>query len=188
MSYPVYLSSFVGRKNELGEIKSLMREKSTRLVTLTGSGGSGKTRLAYEAITQLASAFEDGLVWVELVGLADPLAVPQAVASALEMNTAPGQTVLQALTAFLQHREALIVLDNCEHLIQACSGLVDGLLRACPALHILATSRQRLAVEGEQVWPVPPLAYPTTDALPLDALTRYDALQLFAARARQARP
>jgi non-specific serine/threonine protein kinase len=188
MSFPVYLSTFVGRQTQLAEIKSLIRQKAVRLLTLTGPGGCGKTRLAYESLADFSGAFEDGTYWVELVGLSDPLAVSQSIAASLQVAVAPGQTPLEALTFFLQQREALIVLDNCEHLLAACAQVADALLRACPALRVLATSRQKLGVEGEQVWPVPPLSYPVDDSLSLDALTRYDALTLFAARAKLVHP
>lgn len=188
MSFPVYLSTFVGRQTQLGEIKSLIRQKAIRLLTLTGPGGCGKTRLAYESLADSSGAFEDGVYWVELVGLSDPLAVPQSIAASLQVDLAPGQTPLEALTFFLQPRETLVVLDNCEHLLAACAHLVDALLRACPALHVLATSRQKLGVEGEQIWPVPPLSYPTDKSLSPEVLTRYDAVNLFAARAKLIHP
>jgi predicted ATPase/DNA-binding SARP family transcriptional activator/Tfp pilus assembly protein PilF len=188
VKHPVYLSTFVGRRKELGEIKALLRERSVRLLTLTGPGGCGKTRLAFEALSEISQTFEDGAVWVDLVGLSDPAALIQEIATRLSVRPASGQTVLAALIATLQQRETLLILDNCEHVWEASALLADTLLRACPELHLLATSRQRLRVEGEQVWPVPPLSYPINDAPTFNALVNYDALQLFQARARLVQP
>ena len=188
VKHPVYLSTFVGRRKELGEIKTLVMERSVRLLTLTGPGGCGKTRLAYELFSELSEAFEDEAVWVNLVGISDPATLIQEIATILNVRPAPGQTLLAALIATLQQRETLLILDNCEHVREASAQLADTLLRACPELHLLATSRQRLGVEGEQVWPVPPLSYPIRDATTFNALVDYDALQLFQARARLVQP
>jgi len=188
VSYPIFLSTFVGRKNELGEIKALIREGAIRLLTLTGPGGCGKTRLASEVFSEIAVNFEDGVAWVSLVGLSDPGDLLQEIAATLNVRPPPGQTVLTALSTALQQQETLIVLDNCEHLLDASARLVDGLLRACPGLRFLATSRQKLGVEGEQVWPVPPLSYPAADNAQLNSTVDYDALQLFSERARLVNP
>jgi non-specific serine/threonine protein kinase len=164
VKHPVYLSTFIGRRKELSEIEMLLRERSVRLLTLTGPGGCGKTRLAFELFSELSEAFEDGVAWVDLVVISDPAALIQEIATRLSIRPAPGQTVLAALIATLQQRESLLILDNCEHVREASTQLADTLLRACPELYLLATSRQRLGVEGEQVWPVPPLSYPTDDS------------------------
>jgi non-specific serine/threonine protein kinase len=185
---PVYLSRFIGRKKELGEIRSLVQERSVRLLTLTGPGGCGKTRLAYEALSELSDAFEDGITWVELAGLSHPEALSQEIVASLNIGPAPGQSFLSALIAALQQRETLLILDNCEHLIEASAQMVDTLLRACPELHFVTTSRQKLGVEGEQVWPVPPLSYPADGSSQVISLGDYDALQLFYARARLVHP
>ncbi len=186
MDYPVFLSSFVGRKLELEEITSLLRKKAVRLLTLTGPGGSGKTRLAFETLQKLSDEFEDGAVWVDLSGSFLPEAVPQTVAAQLEVKPGPGQPLLAALQAALRSRETLIILDNCEHLVSSCATLANALLRACPSLYLLATSRQTLGVEGEQVWPVPPLSYPAEDSAPAHLILQSDAIRLFGERARQA--
>ncbi|HSL46893.1 MAG TPA: NB-ARC domain-containing protein, partial [Anaerolineales bacterium] len=188
MKHPVYLSTFVGRRKELGEIKALFKERSVRLLTLTGPGGCGKTRLAFEVLSEISQTFEDGAVWVDLVGLSDSAALIQEITTRLSVRPASGKTVLATLIATLQQRETLLILDNCEHVREASAQLADSLLRACPELHLLATSRQRLGVEGEQVWLVPPLSYPINDAPTFNALFNYDALQLFQARARLVQP
>lgn len=188
MSFPVFLSSFIGRKSETAKLISLWQAKSTRLLTLTGPGGSGKTRLAVEILPNIKDTFEDGLVWVELAGLSDPAALPQAVAFALGVNAIPGQTLLNTLIAALQPREILIIFDNGEHLLEACASLINALLRACPTLYWMVTSRQMLGVEGEQRWPVLPLSYPTENATSPERLRDFEAIQLFAARAKQVHP
>ncbi|GAB4577599.1 MAG: hypothetical protein Fur0022_03300 [Anaerolineales bacterium] len=188
MNFPVYLSSFIGRKNETDELISRLQAKASRLLTLTGPGGSGKTRLAAEILPNLKDVFEDGLIWVELAGLSDPAALPQTVASALGVNAVPGQTLLNTLITTLQPREMLIILDNGEHLLEACASLIEVLVRACPALYWMVTSRQMLGIEGEQRWPVPPLSYSTDNVLPLETLSNYESVQLFTARARQIHP
>lgn len=119
MNGPVYLSRFIGRKKELGEIRSLIRERSVRLLTLTGPGGCGKTRLAYEALSEISDTFEDGIAWVALAGVSHPEALSREIAASLNIGPATGQSSLSALIATLQQRETLIVLDNCKHLIEA---------------------------------------------------------------------
>ena len=188
MRHSAYLSTFIGRKEEVGEITSLMRERSVRLLTLTGPGGCGKTRLAYEALSVISDTFEDGTAWVDLAGLSTADDLLLETASALDIRPGPGQTLPAALTAALQQRETLLVLDNCEHLIDACAQMVDALLRACPELHFLATSRQKLSVEGEQAWPVPPLSYPEKDISSIKSMGDYDAVQLFMERSRLVDP
>lgn len=187
MVRPTYLSSFVGREVELNEIRSRLREKSTRLLTLVGPGGAGKTRLAHEAINGLADAYEDGIAWIDLVGLSLPSAVPQTVASALEINITGGQSAIEALSGTLCSREILIVMDNCEHVAAACADLLDALLRECAELSILTTSRIPLGLEGEHIWSVPPMSHPESLSAQ-QSLAGFDAVKLFAERARQVRP
>src|SRR5215210_6594623 len=145
---PLELSSFVGREREVAETQRLLLE-NTRLLTLTGSGGCGKTRLALAAAGELVERFGDGVWMVELASLADPSLLPQEVASTLGVREQPGRSPTQTLSEHLRTRKVLLVLDSCEHLIQACAGFAEALLRSCPNLRILATSREALGVTGE---------------------------------------
>ena len=155
---PVPLSTFVGREREMEEVKRLMA--SYRLVTLTGTGGSGKTRLALEVASQLIDTFDSGTWWVELASLSNEILLPQAVAKALSVHDIPNQPLSETLAKDLANKELLLVLDNCEHLIAACAQLTQTLLESCPDLRILATSREPLGIPGEIVWSVPPLSLP----------------------------
>jgi predicted ATPase/DNA-binding CsgD family transcriptional regulator len=182
---PVQLTSFVGREAELAEVAGLLG--AHRLVTLTGAGGIGKTRLAMEAAG--AVGVPDGVWQVELASVADPAQVPREVAAALGLKPSGGEPIEEAMLAALADRELLLVLDNCEHLVGACAELAEGLLRVCPRLRLLATSRERLGVPGEAVYPVPPLASPDVDEVAGSSeLSGYDAVHLFVERARLGRP
>ena len=184
---PRQLTSFVGREAEVAEVARLLQDAP--LVTLTGVGGVGKTRLAQEAASRMAGAWPDGVCFVDLAPLSDPGLVPHAVAAALDIREAPGRPLLATLSDALGPRRLLLVLDNCEHLVEACAGLAGALLRACPDLRVLATSREALRVAGEVPYRVPSLAVPATDGpLPVEALTRSDAVRLFAARAAVVHP
>ena len=153
---PLQLSSFVGHEKELAEVKRLL--KDARLLTLTGPGGCGKTRLALAAADELVEGFEDGAWLVELAPLSDPSLVPQAVASALGVREQPNRSLTETLSDNLRTRKLL--LDNCEYLIEACATLVEALLRSSPELRVLATSREALGIVGEVAWPIPPLSLP----------------------------
>ena len=181
------LSSFVGRGKELAEVKRLLQ--NTRLLTLTGSGGCGKTRLAVVAAAELVGGFEDGVWMVELASLADPALVPQAAASVLGVRERPGRSLTETLSDHLRTRELLLVLDNCEHLIEACATLTGALLRSCPGLRVLATSREALGITGEVAWPVPSLALPDLRRLlDIQSLPQYESARLFAERAVAVKP
>ena len=184
---PSEFSSFVGREKELAEVMRLLKE--TRLLTLTGSGGCGKTRLALKVVGDLAWAYPDGVWLVELASLADPSLVPQAVASALGAREQPGRSLTETLANYLRAKNLLLVLDNCEHLIEACADLAEALLRSCPGLRVLATSREALGIVGEVVWPVPSLSLPDLRRLPeRERLSRYEAARLFVERAAAVKP
>lgn len=184
---PLELSSFVGREKEIAEVEKLLA--TTRLLALTGSGGCGKTRLALEMSRDIVEEFEDGAWWVGLASLVEPDLVPKAVASALGVREQSGRTPTEALCDYLRYRKLLLILDNCEHLIGACATLADALLRACPNLRILATSREALGIAGETCWPVPSLSLPAASHLPpVEELLRYEAVRLFVERAAAVLP
>ncbi|MEJ7816454.1 MAG: AAA family ATPase, partial [Rubrobacter sp.] len=184
---PLELSSFVGREKELAEVKRLLED--TRLLTLTGAGGCGKTRLALAIASELLEGFEDGVWMVELVPLADPSLVPQAVASTLGVREEPGRSPTETLSDYLGSKKLLLVLDNCEHLIEACAALAETLLRSCSELRVLATSREALGITGEVAWPVPSLSLPDLRRLPaVESLPQYESALLFVERAEAVKP
>jgi predicted ATPase/DNA-binding CsgD family transcriptional regulator len=184
---PLQMTRFFGREGELAQVRARLDEN--RLVTLTGAGGVGKTRLALRAAEELLPGYTDGVWLVELAPLTDPALVPQQVAASLGLRDEPGQPLLDTLIAYLRARQALLVLDNCEHLLAACAHLSDRLLRACLRVRVLATSREPLGVAGEVVCAVASLAFPAPGQLPpLNQLADYTAIRLFVDRARLVRP
>jgi predicted ATPase/DNA-binding CsgD family transcriptional regulator len=184
---PAPLTSFVGREREMAEVRRLL--SGTRLLTLTGAGGSGKSRLAFEAARASLADFPDGVWLVELAALSDGRLVPHAAAAALSVHERSKRSVTDTLAAALRDRTLLLVLDNCEHLLNACAVLAGTLLRECPGVRILATSREALGVPGETIWRVPSLDSPDPFhvAAP-DRLTGFEAVRLFADRAASVRP
>lgn len=186
-TWPNPLTSFVGRKQDLARLTSILA--TTRLITLTGVGGVGKTRLALEFIELVQKGFPDGVWWVDLAPLAQSELVPRSVANVLGVKEEVGQPVVDTLIEAWREKTAWIVLDNCEHLIQACAQLTEALLRGCRNLKILATSREVLGLTGEVIFAVPPLSTPTDpDQVTDDILERYDAVRLLADRAAAALP
>jgi len=186
-SLPLPLTDFVGREVEVSTLCRLVAED--RLLTLTGPGGIGKTRLGLELGRTVADAFAGGVWLVELAAVTEDAQVPRALAQVLGLREDPGQPLVDALVAHLQDPARLIILDNCEHLREACGILVAALLARCKTLHVLATSREPLRLVGEQLWPVAPLALPdAADAADPTALADFEAVALFTARAREAQP
>src|SRR6266508_1124150 len=181
---PTSLSSFIGREKELDEITRLIAKN--RLVTLTGVGGIGKTRLSIQVASGLLNDRPNGTWLVELAPLSDPALVPHTITSTLGLIEQSGRSPLAILTDFLQSKHALLILDNCEHLIQACAELAETLLRTCPDLHILATSREALGIAGETLYLVPALTTPAPVRVSLNILPDYEAVQLFVERAQSA--
>lgn len=167
---PVELTRFVGRARELDALREIAG--TSRLLTITGAGGSGKTRLALELVTQLMPDLKEGVAWVELASISSDALVPGAMLRVLDPSAEPGGAAIDRIVDMLRDSPALIILDNCEHLVAACASLADTLLRACPRLRIVATSREALGVQGERAWLAPPMD--------LDS----DAVQLFVERAR----
>jgi predicted ATPase/DNA-binding NarL/FixJ family response regulator len=181
---PAELTSFVGRRSELAEVKRLLAD--SRLVTLTGIGGVGKTRLALRAAAELRRAFRDGVWLVQLDQLHDQALVAEAVARALGLQDRAGYASAATLAEYLAGRQVLLVLDNCEHLVDATAKLADLLLRAAPGLRVLATSRESLNMTGETVLAVPPLPAPEAGRqLAVADLARFPAVGLFTERAAQ---
>ncbi len=181
---PVGVAAFVGRVHERATVAGLIA--GTRVVTLTGSGGCGKTRLAMEVAGDVAPGFSDGTFWVDLQGVREPGLVAQAVGGAVDVHERPGQALTDTLAERLHARHLLVVLDNCEHLVAACAELVGALSVACPQLHVLSTSRVPLAVGGEATFDVAGLPVPGADAASSSAVAAADAARLFEVRARQA--
>src|SRR6266511_3831911 len=184
---PLQLTSFIGRARELVTIAAMLG--NARLLTLTGPGGSGKTRLALRLAEDMLVQFPSGIWLVELAPLADPALIVQTIATVLGVCEEPGRALLATLTAYLHDKQLLLVLDNCEHLIDACAQLADTLLRAASRLRVLASSREPLGIAGEAFFRVPALAVPDPHQLPpLDQLAHYEAVQLFVARAGAVQP
>jgi len=181
---PLQLTSFVGRERELARVKELMGEH--RLVTLTGAGGSGKTRLALQVAGELLGGFQHGAFFVDLTSVKDPALVPLTVAQALGLGVDPGGDALAAARAYLQDRELLLILDNFEQVAEG-AGMVEDLLSAASKLRVLVTSRMTLRIFGEQEYEVPPFELPDAQR-PWKELSRYEAVALFVDRARAVKP
>ena len=177
---PAQLSTFIGRDRELSEVRAL--GESSRMVTLTGAGGCGKTRLSLQVAAEMLDGAGDGVWLVELAAVSDPDAVPSAIAGALGIAPQGGRAALEALLDALGPQDILIVLDNCEHLIDACAKTADALLRRCPRVHLVATSREPLGITGETIYRVPSLSLPASDGSV--AAESSDAVALFVDRAR----
>jgi predicted ATPase/class 3 adenylate cyclase len=183
---PQQATSFIGREKDLAELQRLLAK--TRLLTLIGSGGCGKTRLCLQVAADSLERFPDGAWLVELAALADPGLVPQTVATVLGLKEAPGKPITQTLTDYLKDKRLLLLLDNCEHLLDGCARLADALLRLCPHAKILASSREALGIGGEQAYRVPSLSLPDPKQAHTPAsVAPFEAVQLFTDRALLAR-
>ncbi len=185
---PAALTSFIGRESELESLQRLVAGDSARLVTLTGPGGTGKTRLALEAAAGLMQSFRDGIRLVELAPLSDPALIPQTVATVLGVHESTGKSFTQVVIEHLRGKRLLLILDNCEHVVEAAAAWAEQLLQACQHLHILATSREILGTPGETPFRVPSLALPAAVNVPFEALARCESVRLFVERARTALP
>jgi predicted ATPase/DNA-binding CsgD family transcriptional regulator len=192
---PLQLTSFIGRERDLSEVKRLV--SSSRLVTLTGAGGCGKTRLAIQGAKAASDTFADGVWWVDLAPLREAGLIPQLVAQTLGLRQAPNQLLLESLLNFVRPKQMLLILDNCEHLLAACAQFAQQLLSQAPTLQIMAASREVLAIASETIYPVSGLAWPSfgTEAgrdgqrnFDPQALMQYDAVRLFVERARAVSP
>jgi len=184
---PVPITSFIGREKEVEEVVKMVGKN--RLVTLAGSGGVGKTRLAIQSSHKLLNKFKDSVWWIDLVGLSDPSLVPQAVAKVFDVREVPNQPLTETLVGEFQTKQVLVVLDNCEHLILACAQLADRLLGGTRHLKILATSREALDILGETVWPVPSLSLPDIDdSSTAKSLSKSESVRLFVERATVMQP
>jgi predicted ATPase/class 3 adenylate cyclase len=179
---PAQLATFIGRDRELAEVRAMVA--SSRLVTLTGAGGCGKTRLGLQVAAGLLDGSGDGVWLVELAAVTDQDAVAPAISGALGMTAQPGRPVLEALTDVLAPQNALIMLDNCEHLIGGCAKTAEAIVRRCPRMRLLATSREPLGIGGETIYRVPPLSLPEPGKADPAAAESFDAVALFADRAR----
>ena len=181
------LTSFVGREQEIAQLRDLLRVN--RLVTLTGAGGAGKTRLAIEVASRSVDAFADGVWLVELAALSDPSLVPQAVAKALDVKEQPARPVIETLNDYLASKKLLLVLDNVEQLLDACAHLVVEIVRRSADITVLVTSRERLGMTGELTYRVPSLTVPgANETLTPQAGSSYEGVRLFVERASLARP
>ena len=185
---PRPITAFIGRETEMLEVERLL--ETSRLLTLTGAGGCGKTRLAQEVAAGLLKSFPDGAWFVDLAATGDPRLVPQATARTLDLRERQGATLTQVLCDYLATAHALLVLDNAEHLLEACALLVQELVRACPHVRVLVTSRERLDIEGEVAYRVPSLSVPdrVKSNLVLGELLLNESVRLFVDRAQATRP
>jgi predicted ATPase/DNA-binding SARP family transcriptional activator len=184
---PVQLSSFVGREREMRDIERLLT--GNRALTLTGTGGAGKTRLAIEAVATQMSAYDDGAWLVELAGVSDPALVIQAIADVFEVHEQQAAPLIELVIGYIGDRRLLLLLDNCEHLVDACASAAQSLLTGCPNLRLMTTSRQPLRIPGEVVFRVPSLPVPDPDAaIELGELASIDSVRLFSERAQAILP
>ncbi len=184
---PQQVTTFIGREREDAEVKTLLAQ--THLLTLTGVGGTGKTRLSIQVAADLLDQFFDGVWLIELASVTDPSRVGQSIAQTLGISEEPGQRVEQTLARALKEKRLLLLLDNCEHVLGACAGLADTLIRSCPQVKIIATSREALGIAGEQVYRLPSLSLPDPKVMQTsETLSQFEAVRLFIDRAQLVQP
>jgi predicted ATPase/class 3 adenylate cyclase/Flp pilus assembly protein TadD len=180
---PTQLTSFIGREKEIAEVKQMM--KDARLLTLTGAGGTGKTRLSLQVASEILQSFKDGVWFVELAPISNPELAPNTVANVLHVQEESGRPLTASLLDWLKDKESLLILDNCEHLIDACAQLVDSIVHSCPKTRVLASSREALGIAGEVAYRVPSLPLPD---IKNEQIESFASAQLFIERAAQAKP
>lgn len=193
---PLPLTSFIGREQEIAELKQLLstdnantQSLNKRLVTITGPGGMGKTRLAIQVARELLAFYPDGVWRVDLASISDPELVPQTISSVLQLREQGSLSITSRLVEYFQDKKCLLLLDNCEHLVQACAQFADTSLQVCPDLVILATSRETLGIMGECVFRVSGLSVPDIHLTsPVDSLLKQESIQLFVDRAQNVMP
>jgi predicted ATPase/class 3 adenylate cyclase len=184
---PTQLTSFVGRDKELADVKKLLQ--NARMLTLIGPGGTGKTRLSIRAANEMLDQYPDGAWFVELAPILDPLLVPRTTAIAIGLRDEPQRPVIDMLCDYLHEKKILLILDNCEHLVEACARMADRILHSAPGTCILASSRESLGIGGEVTYRVPSLGLPDMQNLPsIETLSQYEAVKLFIDRAMSAVP
>ena len=184
---PVQLTKFIGRRREIGEVRALL--ETTRLLTITGAGGAGKTRLALTVAESFVGSYDDGVWFVALEALVDRTLVPRQLAAVLGISEEAGRPMIETVVSYLSARHVLLVLDNCEHLAPDTGSVAERLLQVCPSLRIMATSRQPLNIAGETTWRIPSLGLPNPKRQPpVERLRQVEAVQLFADRAAAALP
>ena len=183
---PIQLTSFIGREHELGEAKQKL--EGARLLTLIGPGGTGKTRLSLQLANDLLVSFKDGVWFIELAPLAEPSLVLQTIASVFGVREQPGMPMQELILNYLRNKHLLLLLDNCEHLIETCAQLADQFLHNSPNLKIIASSREALGINGETIYRVPSLTLPNQSKVSREALVEYESIQLFVDRASAANP
>ncbi|MFN8488226.1 MAG: LuxR C-terminal-related transcriptional regulator [Caldilineaceae bacterium] len=194
---PIQMTSFIGRENAIATIKALLLGENgptsnvpTRLLTLTGAGGAGKTRLSLQVAAEVLERFPDGVWWIELATLNDPTLIVATVAGVLGLSNEPGRPLLSTLYDWLRSKRLLLILDNCEHLLDACARFASGVLQQSATVQLFASSREALGMAGEVIYAVPPLLLPPLTPIPppVETLSQYEAVRLFIERARLVQP